>query len=72
MCTYNLSEIMLATGTEQIEPETAKLFSFSRVYFKQKLAAILTDMDDRYFGFESVGSLFMPIALTAVDIFAIT
>jgi hypothetical protein len=56
MCTDNLSEIMLATGTEEIETKSVMRFSCSGLYPKQKLVVMRADMDVRCCGFESVGS----------------
>ena len=47
MCTDTLSEIMLATGTEEIAIKSVMRFSCSGLYPKQELAAIRTAMDDR-------------------------
>lgn len=56
MCTDTLSEIMLVTGTEEIETKSVMRFSCSGLYSKQKLAVMRADMDGRCCGFESVGS----------------
>jgi len=46
MCTDNLSEIMLATGTEQIETKSVMRFSCSGLCPKQELKAMRARMDD--------------------------
>jgi len=46
MCTDNLSEIMLATNTEQVETKSVMRFSCSGLYPKQELKAMRVRMDD--------------------------
>lgn len=45
MCTDNLSEIMLATGTEQVETKSVMRFSCSGLYPKLELKEIRARMD---------------------------
>lgn len=46
MCTDNLSEILLTTGTEQVETKSVMRFSCSGLCPKQELKAMRARMDD--------------------------